>query len=97
MVFNRYLLTTIHSTNFLRNSSMYVTIHERNFRQIYNISTSTPGSWHALRPGGQRVRAVIFDVLPDLKVIYHPLYSINNFVTRSKLPQDEAQVFPYMG
>ena len=33
-----------------------------------------------------------------LKVIYHPLYSIYNFVTnKSKLPQDGAQVFPYMG
>ena len=33
-----------------------------------------------------------------LKVIYHPLYSMNNFVTnKSKLPQDGAQVFPYMG
>ena len=33
-----------------------------------------------------------------LKVIYHPLYSINTFVTnKSKLPQDGAQVFPYMG
>ena len=32
------------------------------------------------------------------KVIYHPLYSINNFVTNeSKLPLDVAQVFPYMG
>ena len=31
-----------------------------------------------------------------LKVIYHPLYSLNNFVTnKSKLPQDGAQVFPY--
>ena len=30
-----------------------------------------------------------------LKVIYHPLYSMNNFVTsKSKLPQDGAQVFP---
>ena len=34
----------------------------------------------------------------DLKVIYHPLYSMNKFVTnKSKLPQDGAQVFPYMG
>ena len=34
----------------------------------------------------------------NLKVIYHPLYSMNNFVTnKSKLPQDGAQVFPYMG
>ena len=34
----------------------------------------------------------------DLKVIYHPLYSMINFVTnKSKLPQDGAQVFPYMG
>ena len=33
-----------------------------------------------------------------LRVIYHPLYSMNNFVTnKSKLPQDGAQVFPYMG
>ena len=33
-----------------------------------------------------------------LKVIYQPLYSMNNFVTnKSKLPQDGAQVFPYMG
>ena len=34
----------------------------------------------------------------DLKVTYHPLYSMNKFVTnKSKLPQDGAQVFPYMG
>ena len=33
-----------------------------------------------------------------LKVIYHPLYSINTFVTnKSKLPKDGAQLFPYMG
>ena len=33
-----------------------------------------------------------------LNVIYHPLYSMNNFVTsKSKLPQDEAQVCPYIG
>ena len=33
-----------------------------------------------------------------LKVIYHTLYSRNNFVTnKSKLPQNRAQVFPYMG
>ena len=33
-----------------------------------------------------------------LKVIYHPLYSMNKFVTnKSKLPQDGARVFPYMG
>ena len=32
-----------------------------------------------------------------LKVIYHPLYSMNNLVTnKSKLPQDGAQVFPYI-
>ena len=32
-----------------------------------------------------------------LNVIYHPLYSMNNFVTnKSMLPQDGAQVFPYM-
>ena len=33
-----------------------------------------------------------------LKVTYHPLYSMKKFVTnKSKLPQDGAQVFPYMG
>ena len=33
-----------------------------------------------------------------LKVSYHPLYSMNKFVTnKSKLPQDGAPVFPYMG
>ena len=33
-----------------------------------------------------------------LKVTYHPLNSMNNFVTnKSKLPQDGAQVFPYLG
>ena len=32
-----------------------------------------------------------------LKVIYHPLYSMNDFVTnKSKLQQDGAQVFPHM-
>ena len=40
------------------------------------------------------------DLQPNLvlKVIYHPLYSMNKFVTNKlKLPQDGAQVFPYMG
>ena len=33
----------------------------------------------------------------DLNVIYHLLHSMNTFVTnKSKLPQDGAQVFPYM-
>ena len=33
-----------------------------------------------------------------LKVIYHPLYSMNKFVTnKSKLPQDGTQVFLYVG
>ena len=32
-----------------------------------------------------------------LKVIYHPLYIMNNFETNeSKLPQDGTQVFPHM-
>ena len=40
--------------------------------------------------------AAVFYV--SLKMIYHPLYSMNKFVTKtSKLPQDGAQVFPYMG
>ena len=34
----------------------------------------------------------------DLKVAYHPLYSLNKFASnKSKLPQDGAQVFPYLG
>ena len=37
-------------------------------------------------------------IINILKVIYHPLYSMNNFVPdKSKLPQDGAQVFTYMG
>ena len=33
-----------------------------------------------------------------LKVTYHPLYCMNKFVTnKSKLPQDGAQLSPYMG
>ena len=37
-------------------------------------------------------------VLSQLKVTYHPLHSMNKFVTnKSKLPQDGAQLFPYMG
>ena len=33
-----------------------------------------------------------------LKVIYHPLCSMNKFMTNnSKLPQDGAQVFAYIG
>ena len=36
--------------------------------------------------------------LSMLKVIYHPLYIMNKFVTnKQKLPQDGAQVFSYMG
>ena len=43
-------------------------------------------------------KRVMFILYRDLKVIYHPLYSKNKFVTnKSKLPQDGAQVFPYMG
>ena len=39
-----------------------------------------------------------FHIRNALKGIYHPLYSMNKFVTnKSKLPQDGAQVFPYMG
>ena len=37
-------------------------------------------------------------VIWSLKAIYHPLYSMNKFVTnKSKLPQDGAQVFSDMG
>ena len=37
-------------------------------------------------------------IIAILKVIYHPLYSMNNFVTnKSKLPRDGAQVLLYMG
>ena len=44
------------------------------------------------------IRVSSTDVLNNLKVIYHPLYSMNTFVTnKAKLPQDGAKVFPYMG
>ena len=55
---------------------------------------------------GWRVRAVMrygsADIIEEnnnfLAKFSHPLYSMNNFVTnKSKLPQDGAQVFPYMG
>ena len=49
---------------------------------------------------GRRILYLVRDpyYLYFLKVIYHPLYSMNKFVTnKSKLPQDGAQVFPYMG
>ena len=72
-VFNRYLFTTIHDKSFRPHSSIYVTIHVGNFRQLYNISTSTPGSWHALRPGSQRVRAVLLAVV-HISLIQAPFY-----------------------
>ena len=41
---------------------------------------------------------VLTGIASVVKVIYHPLYSMNNFVTnKSKCPRDGAQVFPYMG
>ena len=37
------------------------------------------------------------DKVHILKVIYHPLYSMNNFVTnKSKLPQDGAQIWGWL-
>ena len=43
-------------------------------------------------------RIRLYAHLENLKVIYHSLYSVNKFVTnKSKLPQDGAQVFPYVG
>ena len=49
---------------------------------------------------GRRILHLVRDpyYLYFLKVIYYPSYSMNKFVTnKSKLPQDGAQVFPYMG
>ena len=46
----------------------------------------------------RNIRAKTRANLALLKVIYHHLYSMNKFGTnKSKLPQDGAQVFPYMG
>ena len=46
----------------------------------------------------QCTRGYVVYITYDLKVIYHPIYSMNNFViNKSKLPQVGAQVFPYMG
>ena len=47
------LFTNIHDGYFRRYSSMYATIYDGNSRQIYYISTSTPGFWHTFRPGSQ--------------------------------------------
>ena len=44
------------------------------------------------------IRPTQFNKETTLKLIYHPLYSMNKFVTnKSKLPQDGAQVSLYMG
>ena len=57
-----------------------------------------PNVW--LMFGQRRRRCTWPNINPscgNLKVIYHPLYSMNKFVrNKSKLPQDGAQVFPYM-
>ena len=60
--------------------------------------------WSSIKPTlGERLRQGLLNVkkiqvTKNLKVIYHPLYSMNKFVTnKSKLPQDGAQVSPYMG
>ena len=50
-------------------------------------------------PCAVRVKVMVASIAisNNLKVIYQPLYSMNKFVTnKSKLPQNEAQVFPYM-
>ena len=53
---------------------------------------------HALLPRDVVKIEQMYDNRLTLKVIYQPLYSMNIFVTnKSKLPQDGAQVFPYMG
>ena len=45
-----------------------------------------------------QVWAAALTRMGGLRVIYHPLYSMNKFVTnKSKLTQDGAQVSPYMG
>ena len=46
----------------------------------------------------QRINLPSHTHICRLKVIHHPLYSMNKFVTnKSKLSQDGAQVFRYMG
>ena len=49
--------TTIHDGNFHRHSSCYLNMHDGNFRRIYYSHTRIPGSWHALRPGSEVLRA----------------------------------------
>ena len=57
------LFTTIHDGNFHRHLSMNVTIKWHKFSSnIYYTSIS--GSWHALRPGSQRVKR--HTILPQL-------------------------------
>ena len=51
-----YFQTKFHlDGNFCRHSSMYVTIHDGNFRRIYYSYTRIRGSWYALWPGSEEV------------------------------------------
>ena len=62
-------------------------------RIVSNDTTYRPR--HILNNDWQSKSAVRYVINAHLKVIYHPLYSMNNFVTnKAKLPQDGAQVFP---
>ena len=55
----------------------------------------SPGVHHYRYDNVKATHAQIANLI--LKVIYHPLYSMNKFVrNKSKLPQNGAQVFPYM-
>ena len=65
-----------------------------------SLLNNTPENMHLCLRSYSNIRVANVNVVVKftLMVIYHPLYSMNKFVTnKSKLPQDGAQMFPYMG
>ena len=68
-------------------SAAYTTTYSTTKTLTHYVKSATPPQ-HLLQRSSLNI----------LKVIYHPLYSMSKFVTnKSKLPQDGAQVFPYIG
>ena len=78
--------------------TLFVGLLSQNKDKLWKQLIKCQRSEHSLRSPGGWNDVCATHLSDTLKVIYHPLYSMNNFVTnKSKLPQDGAQVFPYMG
>ena len=63
-----------HDGDFRRHSSIYVTMHDGNFRRIYYSYTRIPGSWHALWPGSEVVKKATLD--KSILSNYRPVSSL---------------------